>query len=76
MFRELRRKKQALSKENCAAVLNRGTSGVLALVGDDDYPYAVPISYVYDGRSSISTVQKAAISWMLSAGIQRPLSVS
>ena len=31
MFRELRRKKQALSKENCAAVLNRGTSGVLAL---------------------------------------------
>ena len=50
MFRELRRKKQALSKENCAAVLNRGTSGVLALVGDDDYPYAVPISYVYDGE--------------------------
>ena len=25
------------------------TSGVLALAGDDDYPYAVPISYVYDG---------------------------
>lgn len=50
MFRELRRKKQALSKENCAAVLNRGTSGVLALAGDDDYPYAVPISYVYDGE--------------------------
>lgn len=50
MFRELRRKKQALSKEETAAVLNRGTSGVLALAGDDDYPYAVPISYVCDGE--------------------------
>lgn len=49
MFREMRRKKQALSQEECAAVLNRGTSGVLAVSGDDDYPYAVPISYVYDG---------------------------
>ena len=50
MFRELRRKKQALSIEESAAVLDRGTSGVLALAGDDDYPYAVPISYVYDGE--------------------------
>lgn len=44
----MRRKKQALSKEECAAILNRGSSGVLALAGDNDYPYAVPISYVYD----------------------------
>ena len=50
MFRELRRKKQALSKEDCEAVLRRGASGVLALSGDDDYPYAVPLSYVCDGR--------------------------
>lgn len=50
MFRELRRKKQALDKDTCTAVLNRGTSGVLALAGDDDYPYAVPISYIYDGE--------------------------
>lgn len=50
MFREMRRKKQALPKEDCAAILNRGMSGVLALAGDDDYPYAVPISYVYDGE--------------------------
>lgn len=50
MFREMRRKKQALSLEDCAAVLNRGTSGVLALLGDEGYPYAVPISYLYDGE--------------------------
>lgn len=50
MFREMRRKKQALSLEECEQILYHGTSGVLALAGDDDYPYAVPISYVYDGE--------------------------
>ena len=51
MFRELRRKRQALSRADCEAVLNRGTSGVLALAGDDGYPYAVPLSYLYeDGK--------------------------
>ncbi len=49
MFREMRRKRQKLSGEECACILNRGTSGVLALLGDGGYPYAVPISYVYDG---------------------------
>ena len=47
MFRELRRKKQALSGAECEAVLERGTHGVLALAGDDGYPYAVPLSYLY-----------------------------
>ena len=50
MFRELRRKKQVLSEEESAKILKNGTSGVLALAGDNDYPYAVPISYVYDGE--------------------------
>lgn len=50
MFRELRRKKQVLSAEENAKILKNGTSGVLALVGDNGYPYAVPISYVYDGE--------------------------
>lgn len=49
MFREMRRKRQALSAEETASVLYRGMSGVLALAGDDGYPYAVPVSYVYDG---------------------------
>lgn len=48
MFREMRRKKQALSIEENDAVLQRGSFGVLALIGDNAYPYAVPLSYVYD----------------------------
>lgn len=50
VFREMRRKKQELSQQEIADILHKGTSGVLALLGDNDYPYAVPISYVYDGE--------------------------
>lgn len=51
MFREMRRKKQQLPKEEVIEILKRGSSGVLALTGDEDYPYAVPMSYVYeDGK--------------------------
>lgn len=48
MFREMRRKKQQLSKKECLELLARNTSGVLAVLGDDDYPYAVPLSFVAD----------------------------
>ena len=48
MFRAMRRKKQELTKEENIEILKGSTSGVLALLGDDDYPYAVPMSYVYD----------------------------
>ena len=43
----MRRNRQQLSKEECERILNRCTSGVLALAGDSGYPYAVPLSYVY-----------------------------
>ena len=44
----MRRNKQILSNEESINILKNGNSGVLALLGDKDYPYAVPISYVYD----------------------------
>jgi len=47
MFREMRRHNQQLTAEECIEVLNRCTSGVLAVLGDDGYPYAVPLSYAY-----------------------------
>lgn len=51
MFREMRRYKQLLSEEETIEILKRSTSGVLALSGDNGYPYAVPLSYVYlDGK--------------------------
>lgn len=48
MFPEMRRSKQALSPQETSEILQNASSGVLAL--DGDYPYAVPISYVYDGE--------------------------
>lgn len=47
MFREMRRKNQQLPREEAEAILRRGTSGVLSLLGDEGYPYGVPLSYVY-----------------------------
>lgn len=47
VFRPMRRDRQQLSREECELILGRCTSGVLALMGDGGYPYAVPLSYVY-----------------------------
>ncbi len=47
MFREMRRKLQLLNEKESMEILEKGTAGVLALSGDEGYPYAVPISYVY-----------------------------
>ncbi len=48
MFREMRRKKQALPDEVCTSILEQASSGVLAVADGQDYPYAVPLSFVYD----------------------------
>ena len=47
-FREMRRKRQQLSDSESIEMLKKATSGTLALLGDGGYPYAVPISYVYE----------------------------
>ena len=50
-YREMRRKRQQLSEEESIGILQKATAGTLALLGDNGYPYAVPISYVYaDGK--------------------------
>ena len=48
MFRDLTRKKQALSIEVCKEILKQEVRGVLAVNGDDGYPYALPINFYYD----------------------------
>ena len=61
MFREMRRKRQALSKEACEQILKAGKTGVLALLGDDDYPYTVPLNYCYENGNSIFIARRAGI---------------
>lgn len=47
MFRSLRRIKQQLSQESCISVLENEVRGVLSVLGDNDYPYGVPINFYY-----------------------------
>ena len=47
-FREMRRFRQQLPQEECEALLGQGSSGVLAVSGDEGWPYAVPLSYAYE----------------------------
>ena len=48
MFREVARKKQALSPEACVEILKREMRGVLSVNGDDGYPYAMPMNHYYN----------------------------
>ncbi|MCQ2484007.1 MAG: pyridoxamine 5'-phosphate oxidase family protein [Clostridia bacterium] len=47
MFRKMRRFKQQISEEECIAVLKSQPRGVLSVIGDDGYPYGLPIDYWY-----------------------------
>ena len=47
MFREIRKKKNAISPEAAEQLLAEARRGVLSVQGDDGYPYGLPINYVY-----------------------------
>ena len=48
MFREMRRKKKQISEEATEALLEQSRRGILAVNGDDGYPYAIPINFLFD----------------------------
>ncbi len=51
MFREMRLAENKTSMEEAEQMLATATNGVLAVIGDEGYPYAVPVSFVYeDGK--------------------------
>lgn len=47
MFRKMRRFKQELSKEECIEILKSEPRGVLSMIGDDGYPYGIPMTHWY-----------------------------
>lgn len=51
MFREVARKKQSLSGERIIEILKTEKRGVLSVMGDEGYPYGVPINYWYDEKN-------------------------
>ena len=53
MFRKMRRFKQQITDAECVEVLKGAKRGILSVIGDDGYPYGMPINHFYneeDGR--------------------------
>lgn len=50
MFRKMRRKKQEISHEECLPILKAERRGVLSVMGDEGYPYAIPMNFYYEEK--------------------------
>ena len=53
MFREMVRKHQQLPHEECIQILKKERRGVLSVIGDEGYPYGMPLNHWYceeDGK--------------------------
>ena len=48
MFRPMRRKQKQITESETKQLLRTERRGVLAVNGDDGYPYAIPVNYIYD----------------------------
>ncbi len=48
MFRSIRQKRNEISTDEAKELLRSSRRGILAVNGDDGYPYAIPINYLYD----------------------------
>lgn len=51
MFREMRRSKQQFSQKECTEILKQEVRGVLSVLGDDGYPYGIPMDHWYDEKN-------------------------
>ena len=51
MFRAIRKNKNELDKNAAEKLLECSRRGVLAVNGDNGYPYAIPINYIYDQKA-------------------------
>ncbi len=47
MFRKMVRSHLAISEQECIEVLKNEPRGVLSVLGDDDYPYGMPMDHWY-----------------------------
>lgn len=47
----MRRAKQQLSQEECTGILKQEVRGVLSVLGDDGYPYGIPMDHWYDEKN-------------------------
>ena len=53
MFREMRRFKQQITTEECKKVLKEEKRAAFSVIGDEGYPYTIPINFYYDEADNI-----------------------
>lgn len=50
MFNEMRRQDRVLGEDETQEILHKGLYGFLSVHGLNDYPYGIPVNYVYNGE--------------------------
>ena len=58
MFRELVRKKQQISQEECISILKAEPRGVRSVLGDDGYPYGMPLNHYYEEEGHAKVLEE------------------
>lgn len=48
MFREMRRIRQQVSREDCVKLLKECGRAALSINGEEGYPYTIPVNFFYD----------------------------
>ena len=48
MFREMRRFKQQVSQDECKKILKDEKRAAFSVIGDEGYPYTIPINFQYE----------------------------
>ena len=78
MFRQMRRIKQQISEADCIRILREEKRGVLSMLGDDGYPYGIPliIGTIRKMEKSTSMAQRQDIRSMPSPNAIRSATAS
>ena len=52
MFRKMRRFQQQIREEDCIRILKEQPRGILSMLGDDGYPYGIPLDHWYSEKDN------------------------
>ena len=72
MFRNVTRIKQVLSEEECIAILQSQLRGVLSVIGDNDYPYGMPLNHFYNDEDGKIYFHSGSVGHKVDAIKQNP----
>ena len=67
MFRDMRRHHQAVSPDQCRQILTEAKRAVLSVLGDDGYPYGVPVNFIYDQETDTIYIHSAKVGHKIDA---------